>query len=37
MIKALESWIRKNPNASSSDIRAAENVIIDMRNALNGN
>ena len=33
----LERFIRRNPNASPSDIRAAQNVIRDLRNALGGN
>jgi hypothetical protein len=37
MIGKLTKWLKNNPNASVSDISAAENVIIDLQNALNGN
>jgi filamentous hemagglutinin len=36
-IVALERFIRRNPNSSANDIRAAQNVIRDLRNALGGN
>ena len=35
-IRALEKWLDKNPEASLGDRAAAENVIRDMRNALEG-
>ncbi|MFC7108777.1 ALF repeat-containing protein [Nonomuraea rubra] len=35
-IDALEKWLRNNPAASPGDRAAAENVIIDLRNALAG-
>ncbi|MFA3760133.1 hemagglutinin repeat-containing protein [Yersinia sp. 2466 StPb PI] len=34
--KALQDWLNKNPQASSSDKAAAENVLKDMQNALKG-
>ncbi len=34
--KALQDWLNKNPQASSSDRAAAENVLNDMQNALKG-
>ncbi|WP_317178157.1 hemagglutinin repeat-containing protein [Pectobacterium sp. HCp5_1] len=34
--KALQDWLNKNPQASSSDRAAAENVLKDMQNALKG-
>jgi filamentous hemagglutinin len=34
--KALQAWLNKNPQASSSDRAAAENVLKDMQNALKG-
>ncbi|WP_211214762.1 hypothetical protein, partial [Chitiniphilus shinanonensis] len=33
---ALEIWLEKTPNASSNDRSAAENVLRDLQNALNG-
>ena len=36
-ITNLQRWVKKNPNASSNDISAAENTIRDLQNALNGN
>ena len=33
-IGKLKDWIRDNPNASAQDIRSAENMIIDMDDAL---
>ena len=33
----LQKWVKKNPNANSNDISAAENAIRDLQNALNGN
>ena len=35
-ITKLNEWLRKNPTASSSDRAAAENVIVDIQNALEG-
>ncbi len=35
-IRALGGWLRNNPTASASDRAAAENVIRDLRNALEG-
>jgi len=35
-MKNLEKWIMSNPTASSADRAAAENVLKDMKNALNG-
>lgn len=32
----LEGWLRKNPTGLSGDRAAAENVLIDLRNALGG-
>jgi filamentous hemagglutinin len=32
----LQKWLKQNPNASGKDRAAAENVIRDMQNALNG-
>jgi hypothetical protein len=37
MIVALQRWLKKNPNCSLGDRAAAENVIRDMQNALDGN
>ena len=37
MITALQRWLKNNPSASPGDRAAAENVIQDMTNALNGN
>lgn len=37
MITALQRWLKNNPTAPSGDRAAAENVIRDMLNALNGN
>jgi filamentous hemagglutinin len=34
--KALQDWLNKNPQASTSDKAAAENVLKDMQNALKG-
>ncbi|GAB7263870.1 hypothetical protein DZJ_04200 [Dickeya ananatis] len=34
--RALQDWLNKNPQASSSDRAAAENVLKDMQNALKG-
>ncbi|WP_326489999.1 hemagglutinin repeat-containing protein, partial [Pectobacterium versatile] len=34
--KALQDWLNKNPQASSSDRAVAENVLKDMQNALKG-
>ena len=36
-IKALSSWLRNNPTASPGDRAAAENVLIDLQNAMNAN
>lgn len=36
MIKALEKWLRQNPTAMPRDRAAAENVMLDLQNALNG-
>ena len=36
-IKALEKWIKNNPNANKSDIDTAQKYIKDLNNALNGN
>jgi hypothetical protein len=36
-ITALQKWLAKNPTASPGDRAAAENVILDMLNALGGN
>ena len=33
-IRALEKWLRKNPTASPSDRAAAQNIILDLKNAL---
>ncbi|OCG16555.1 hypothetical protein A9G09_02915 [Gilliamella sp. wkB292] len=35
-VKALESWLKRNPTASSADRAAAENVLRDLQNALRG-
>lgn len=35
-IRALDDWLARNPTASPGDRAAAENVIKDMQNALNG-
>lgn len=35
-IVSLEKWLNKNPTASPGDRAAAENVIKDMRNAIDG-
>ncbi|WP_224273165.1 WXG100-like domain-containing protein [Nocardioides lacusdianchii] len=37
MIRALEKWLRNNPEATPGDRAAAENVIKDLRDALAGN
>ena len=37
MIRALEKWLRSNPEATPGDRAAAENVIKDLRDALAGN
>jgi len=37
MTTALQRWLKNNPKASPGDRAAAENVIQDMSNALNGN
>ncbi|HEV7301788.1 MAG TPA: fibronectin type III domain-containing protein [Tepidisphaeraceae bacterium] len=37
MSLALEKWLKNNPGASPGDRAAAENVLQDMLNALNGN
>lgn len=36
MISTLQRWLARHPNARPGDIAAAENVIIDMQNALAG-
>ncbi|NLX96619.1 MAG: hypothetical protein GXY83_10620 [Rhodopirellula sp.] len=36
-IRALQKWLRENPTTRPGDRAAAENVIRDMQNALNGN
>ena len=35
-IKALGDWLRNNPTASRDDRAAAENVLIDLQNAMSG-
>ena len=35
-VRALEKWLRDNPTATPGDRAAAENVIRDLTNALNG-
>jgi hypothetical protein len=37
MITALQRWLKNNPTAPSGDRAAAENVIRNMLNAINGN
>lgn len=37
MSRALEKWLRNNPEATPGDRSAAENVIKDLRDALAGN
>ena len=34
--KALEQWIRKNPNVSVNDKMAAEQMLRDLQNSLKG-
>ena len=34
--KALEKWLKDNPNASFSDRSAASNVLRDLQNSLRG-
>jgi len=33
-LKALEKWVKNNPSASASDRHAAEQVILDLKDAL---
>jgi hypothetical protein len=35
-VKALESWLKRNPTAASADRAAAENVMKDLKNAIRG-
>lgn len=37
MIVTLERWLKNNPSCSPGDRAAAENVIRDMQNAVDGN
>lgn len=34
LINALEKWLKQNPTASPGDRAAAENIILDLKNAL---
>jgi RHS repeat-associated protein len=34
-IKALENWIKNNPNANPSDVHTAKQIILDLKEALN--
>ena len=36
MATALEQWITKNPGAANADRAAADNVLRDLRNSLDG-